>query len=219
MSSRVIAIGDVHGCADALRLLIEKIDVQPDDTIIPLGDCIDRGPKSKQVIDDLLALSGRCQLVPILGNHEEMMLGYLEGRIQEDDWLECGGAATLASYETAQPTVDVPKEHIEFIRSWHDYYETSSHFFVHASYEPQRPLHEQHWRSLRWHSLRSSVPAMHTSGRTAIVGHTSQKDGEILDLGYLTCIDTYCWGGGWLTALDATTGQVWQADRNGRLRE
>ena len=57
------------------------------------------------------------------------------------------------------------------------------------------------------------------SGKTAVVGHTSLKDGEVLDLGHLVCIDTYCWGGGWLTALETTTGQIWQVDREGRLRQ
>ena len=55
-------------------------------------------------------------------------------------------------------------------------------------------------------------------GKTAIVGHTPQGTGEILDLGYLICIDTYCVGGGWLTALDVESGRVWQANREGRLR-
>jgi serine/threonine protein phosphatase 1 len=62
------------------------------------------------------------------------------------------------------------------------------------------------------------TPGPHESGKTVIVGHTSQKSGEILDLGHLVCIDTYCHGGSWLTALEVTTGQVWQANRNGELR-
>jgi serine/threonine protein phosphatase 1 len=219
MSSRVIAIGDVHGCARALRALLERIGPQPDDIVIPLGDCIDRGPESRQVIEHLLALREHCRLVPILGNHEEMMLNFLDGRPQPDDWLECGGAATLASYGSPRDGSAIPPDHIAFIRAWGDCFETPSHFFVHGSYEPTRPLTEQHWQTLRWHSLRFGIPAAHISGRTAIVGHTSLKDGEILDIGHLICVDTYCWGGGWLTALDTSTGQSWQADREGRLRQ
>ena len=219
MSSRVIAIGDVHGCAVALRTLIENVRPQPDDTLIPLGDCIDRGPESRQVIEELLELREKCRLVPILGNHEEMMLNYLDGRPQPDDWLECGGAATLASYDANGNAANIPSEHVAFLRGWGDCFETESHFFVHASYEPARPLTKQHWQTLRWHSLRFGVPDPHCSGRTAVVGHTSLKDGEILNLGHLICIDTYCWGGGWLTALDASTGQTWQVDREGRLRQ
>jgi serine/threonine protein phosphatase 1 len=125
----------------------------------------------------------------------------------------------LASYGGSREAPAVPPEHVAFIRTWGDCFETDSHFFVHASYEPTRPLTQQHWQTLRWHSLKFGVPGPHCSGRTAIVGHTSLKDGEILDLGYLICIDTYCWGGGWLTALDVSSGCIWQVDRTGRLRQ
>ena len=56
------------------------------------------------------------------------------------------------------------------------------------------------------------------SGKTVIVGHTPQVDGEVLDLGHLICIDTYCFGTGWLTAMDVDTGEIWQADQDGILR-
>ncbi|MEX0642237.1 MAG: metallophosphoesterase family protein [Pirellulales bacterium] len=220
MPPRVIAIGDVHGCATALRKLIEIVRPEPRDTLVVLGDCVDRGPESRQVVDDLLALREKCRLIPILGNHEEMMLNFLDGRPQPDDWLQCGGAATVESYRGADgKLVPVPAEHVDYIRTWGDCYQTDTHFFVHASYEPDRPLPKQHWQTMRWHSLRDGIPEAHASGKTAVVGHTSQKDGEIMDLGYLFCIDTYCWGGGWLTALDTTTGQSWQVDRDGRVRK
>jgi serine/threonine protein phosphatase 1 len=62
------------------------------------------------------------------------------------------------------------------------------------------------------------VPARHCAGKVAIVGHTPQKSGEVLDLGYLKCIDTFCHGGGWLTALEVGTGKVWQANLAGQMR-
>ena len=70
---------------------------------------------------------------------------------------------------------------------------------------------------LRWESLRDTIPGPHRSGKTVIAGHTSQKGGEILDLGHLKYIDTDCCSGGWLTALDVDTAQVWQANREGEL--
>src|SRR5437588_7691437 len=149
MPQRVIAIDDIKGCARALRALIEAMRLQPDDTLIPLGDAIDRGPESRQVIDELLSLRERCRLVPLLGNHEEMMLNYLDGKPQPDNWLEVGGAATVESYREAEGKLFQPSsEHIEFIRTWGDYFETDSYFFVHASYEPERRLGEQHWRTM-----------------------------------------------------------------------
>jgi serine/threonine protein phosphatase 1 len=218
MSPRVIAIGDIHGCAVALRALLEAIEPTADDTLIPLGDCVDRGPDTRDVIDQLLALRERCRLVPLLGNHEEMMLNFLEGRPQPDNWLLCGGEATLASYTRLDKHAGIPREHLDFIRTWRDYVETKSHFFVHGAYQPEQRLAEQRWQMWRWQSLKQVVPTPHVSGKKAIVGHTSLKDGEVLDLGHLMCIDTYCWGGGWLTAFDTTSGQFWQVNRDGLFR-
>jgi serine/threonine protein phosphatase 1 len=79
------------------------------------------------------------------------------------------------------------------------------------------PFHEQSCGGLRWAPL-PPTPKPHRSGKVAVVGHTAQKSGEILDLGYLKCIDTFCHGGGWLTALEASTGKVWQATREGEMR-
>jgi serine/threonine protein phosphatase 1 len=69
-----------------------------------------------------------------------------------------------------------------------------------------------------WTHLHLRVPPPHASGKTVIVGHTPQVDGEVLDLGHLICIDTFCCGGGWLTALEVHTREIWQTDRDGRLR-
>jgi serine/threonine protein phosphatase 1 len=216
--SRVVAIGDVHGCATALRAIVQAIGLQSDDTLVMLGDCVDRGPESRQVIDEVLKLRGCCHLVPLLGNHEEMMLNFLDGKPQPDNWLEVGGAATVRSYSEKSEPEEIAPEHVEFIRSWGDCYETSSHFFVHGNYEPERRLAGQHWQTMRWQSLKNRMPGPHVSGKTAIVGHTSLKDGDVLDLGHLICIDTYCWGGGWLTAFDTTSGEIWQFDREGKQR-
>jgi serine/threonine protein phosphatase 1 len=218
MPDRIIAIGDIHGCSAALRALTDTIQPQSNDTLIPLGDCVDRGPDSCGVVEQLLLLGHRCRLFPLLGNHEEMMLSYLDGRPQPDDWLTVGGAETLSSYGPTSDSSAIPKEHIDFIRSWGDCFETDTHFFVHASYEPERPLAKQHWQIMRWTTLRGDIPEPHESGKIAVVGHTSLKNGEVLDLGHIVCIDTYCWGGGWLTAMDTMSGQIWQASRDGRLR-
>ena len=80
------------------------------------------------------------------------------------------------------------------------------------------PLEGQLPEVLLWDSLKFRRPGPHCSGKTAIVGHTAQHNGEILDLGYLKCIDTCCYGEGWLTALEIDSGQVWQADKEGKIR-
>lgn len=218
MAGRTIAIGDVHGCAAALATLLSALDLQPDDIVIVLGDYVDRGPDSKGVIDQLLAVSDRCTLVPLMGNHEEMFLDNLSHPHQPDAWLMYGGQATLDSYGPGTQLFDVPSEHVTFLRNCRNYLETETHFFVHANYTFDLPLRDQHVYTLRWMSLKQNVPQPHTSGKTAIVGHTAQRSGKILDLGHLKCIDTHCYGGGWLTALDVISGKVWQADMSGKLR-
>ena len=71
---------------------------------------------------------------------------------------------------------------------------------------------------LRWRSLEDFIPGQHFSGKVAVVGHSPQTSGAVLNLGHLLCIDTFVQGGGWLTAIDMSTAQVWQADERGRMR-
>ena len=71
-------------------------------------------------------------------------------------------------------------------------------------------MSEQPVGMLRWESLRDTTPGPHESGKAVIVGHKSQKGGEILDLGHLKCIDTFCYGGGWLTALEVGIPSRWR---------
>ncbi len=219
MADRIIAIGDIHGCAAALRSLLDAIGPDSADTVVTLGDYLDRGPDTCDVLDQLLHLAKRCRLVPILGNHDEMFLGILAGhRYLLADWLAFGGEATLASYDIAAPE-EMPHTHVAFLRECRPWHETQAHFFVHASYVPHLPLKRQPPEVLRWHVIGVPPPKPHRSRKIAVVGHTTQRCGEILDFGHVKCIDTYVYGNGWLTALDVQTGQTWQADKEGHLRE
>jgi serine/threonine protein phosphatase 1 len=213
---RTIAIGDIHGCSAALRALLSAIQPEAEDTLVPLGDYVDRGPDSRGVIDLVLDLEKQCRVVPILGNHELMLLDAIAHPRMIGPWLECGGDATVRSY--GGKLSGVFPEHLDFIRRCRRYYETDTHFFVHANYAADVPLDEQPDYLLFWEHLFFNTPAPHENGKIAIVGHTSQKTAEIFDLGHVICLDTFCHGGGWLTALDVVSGRVWQADRSGRMR-
>jgi serine/threonine protein phosphatase 1 len=226
MSERIIAIGDVHGCSKALASLIDAIQPTEADTLVFLGDFIDRGPDSRGVLEQVIALAERCTVVPLLGNHEEMLIAAVEGGQSEVRfWLKFGGAATLLSYGwRGGPEVRpadlrglIPRTHVEFVKGCRNYFTTVQHVFVHAYYDPDRPLQEQKWDGLRWATL-PPVPKPHCSGKVAIVGHSPQATGDILDLGCLKCIDTGCYSGGWLTALEIGTGKVWQANLAGEMR-
>ena len=239
MTPRTIAIGDIHGCSQALKTLLAAVKPRPEDRIVTLGDYVNRGPDSRGVLEQLIALEQQCALVALLGNHDQTMLDASEIVLASDpaarlrdrgdsslvvDWLRMGGDATLASYGADQQRLTVadfariPPSHYQFLARCHDYYETPTHIFVHAQYDPVAPMNEQAPYDLRWLSLKMSIPGAHVSGKTVVTGHSSQKNGEILDLGHIICIDTYCYGGGWLTAMDVASGEAWQANRLGELR-
>ena len=82
MPPRTIAIGDIHGCSAAFAAILAAIDIQPDDTLITLGDYVDRGIDSKGVLDQLIELESRCHLIPLMGNHEENRCFAREGASQ-----------------------------------------------------------------------------------------------------------------------------------------
>jgi serine/threonine protein phosphatase 1 len=214
--ARTIAIGDIHGCAQALEALLRAIEPAGEDTIVALGDYVDRGPDSRGVVDRMLALDKECRLAPLIGNHEVMLLDCIDRGYADPVWLSYGGKETLESYGGGLEKI--PPEHLTFLRGLLPYFETDTHFFVHANYQYNLQLAEQPPYLLFWEHLHLNLPRRHEGGKRAIVGHTSQKGAEILDLGHVVCIDTFCHGGGWLTALDVDTGQVWQADRTGKLR-
>ncbi|MCC9602056.1 serine/threonine protein phosphatase [Stieleria sp. JC731] len=217
MSERLIAIGDIHGCRLALERLIDEIQPQPNDTIVTLGDYIDRGEDSKGVLDVLIRLAERTKVVGILGNHEEMMLEVLNHGAAHHAWLRYGGVETLESYGFDGDLDFLPDSHKDFLGSLGDFYVHGEFFFTHAAYDPEVDFEQQEIEMLRWYSLTGGIPAKHKSDKVAVVGHTANRDGEILDAGHLVCIDTYCYGGGWLTAMEMNTRQIWQADKKGRL--
>jgi serine/threonine protein phosphatase 1 len=218
VEGRLFAIGDIHGCSTALRTLIETIHPSPEDTIVILGDFIDCGPDSKGVVDQLIALSARCQLVTLLGNHEEMLLNALESKSEFSYWMKFGGKHTLESYSPNSTDINViPADHIRFIRSCRDYFETETHIFVHANYDPDLPMNQLSDAKLRWDALDVARLRPHCSGKTVVVGHTPQANGNVLDLGFLIGIDTDCCRVGWLTGF-SDRGNVVQTDESGAIR-
>ncbi|OAI57966.1 hypothetical protein AYO49_06250 [Verrucomicrobiaceae bacterium SCGC AG-212-N21] len=215
--SRLLAIGDIHGCATALDALLDVVRVRPEDTLVTLGDYVNRGPDSKGVLDRLCALQAQTHLVPLRGNHEAAMLDAFGSRGDFEAWLLMGGDATLRSYGIT--TLDgIPPSHCQFLRSLRSWYESENHFFVHANVRPEHDLEAQDDHILFWAKL-TSPQARHKSGKTMICGHTPQQSGMPRNWGFAVCIDTAAARGGWLTCLDVRAGHYWQADDDGRTRE
>lgn len=219
MTQRVIAIGDVHGCLAALDTVLDAIAPQSSDSLILLGDFVDRGPNSAGVIDRLIELRERCHLFTIMGNHDELMLEVIDKNTWKlGQWLMYGGEQTMRSYGTDKVS-DIPKDHIELLRNSVPFCETEHHFFTHANYLEGKSLATTPGDVLRWESLKARVPGPHNSGKMAVLGHTAQKDGMVLYAGHFLCLDTYCYSTGFLTAFEVNTGEYWQADRKGSLKK
>ena len=97
MSGRFLAIGDVHGYSKALDALLEAVQPKEEDTLIFLGDYIDRGPDSSGVIERIIQWQQRVPVVALLGNHEEMMVASRLHAGQYREWMSCGGVMSLSS--------------------------------------------------------------------------------------------------------------------------
>jgi serine/threonine protein phosphatase 1 len=212
---RTLAIGDIHGSDVALETLLATLPISADDTVVVLGDAVDRGPGSREVVDRLLQLAQECRLIFILGNHEQMMLDALGGTGPIEPWLRYGGTATLFSYG-GDPR-KIPANHLDFLRSGLDFWESESELFIHANLEPGVPLENQHEEWLRWTHL-SGQELPHPSGKRVICGHTPQKEGLPFVFPGWVGIDTYAWGTGWLTCLDVRTNEYFQANQAGQSR-
>jgi len=131
---KIFAIGDVHGCATELRLLLNKLPLTPESTVVFLGDYVDRGPQSKEVIDTVLTLRETCNVVSLKGNHEALFMAFLRdpGSEAAGMFIYNGGSATLHSYATETGDYHIPKEHREFLENLDLFHETDDYFFVHA---------------------------------------------------------------------------------------
>ena len=146
--TRHLAIGDIHGCITALTTLIDFVAPRADDTIVTLGDYVDRGPDSRAVVEFIIDLDKTHNLVPLRGNHEIMLLDSREMNSWYEAWLGYGGEATLLSYAPAADVegsfADIPDSHIDFLENrLISFYECESHFFVHAFADAKVALENQ----------------------------------------------------------------------------
>jgi len=217
---RHLVIGDIHGCFNALRSLIDFVAPRPDDTIVTLGDYVDRGPDTRSVLDFLIDFGNSHHLVPLRGNHEIMMLDSREKKSWFHAWMKYGGDATLRSYSPSGEEgsfADIPDSHIDFLENkLVSYFECDTHFFVHANADANVALEKQSDAALYWRRYKD--PERHCSDKVMVCGHTIQESGLPIANGNSICIDTWAYGGGWLSCLDVESGNIWQANEAGETR-
>jgi serine/threonine protein phosphatase 1 len=171
---KFFAIGDIHGNLTHLEQLLEEITPAfdpPNDTLVFLGDYIDRGPSSKGVVDFILRLRREFpHVICLKGNHEAMLLDWLLNGENYDLYLANGGSTTIRSY-SLEGEFKLPQEHVDFFTSLLLYYETERYIFVHAGMKAGIPLAEQDPHDLIW--IRDEfILSPQNFGKTVIFGHT-----------------------------------------------
>jgi len=236
---RAYAVGDIHGRLDLLERLLNGIEAEIAEhsrhktSIIFLGDIIDRGPASAEVVERLRTYRHSDASVHfVMGNHEEVMLRVLGGEANLlASWLRFGGAETLTSYgvdpaelghmrkeaKLERIRAAIPAEHRKFIEGFADSISFGGYLFVHAGIRPGIDLAEQSQTDLRW--IRE--PFLEDSrdhGFVVVHGHTITNEVDVTPnrIG----IDTGAFCTGTLTALGIDGSRRWliQADVNGTDR-
>ena len=172
---KIFAIGDIHGSANKLGTLMEKIPIDyTNDILVFIGDYIDRGPSSFEVVDYLVKLKQEHpDIVFLKGNHEDMLQKYLEG-IDRFTYLFNGGQQTLDSYLNRKNKSEfspIPANHLEFYKSLVLHYQTEDYIFVHAGMRENVPLKKQKPEELMW--IREDfIHSKFDFGKRVIFGHT-----------------------------------------------
>jgi serine/threonine protein phosphatase 1 len=174
-SQKTFVVGDIHGCFDMLKRLLDEIPWrQGRDRLVFVGDCIDRGPHSKAVVDSILSLIQRDpQVSCLLGNHEAMLLDYLAG-IDPEVYLANKGGTTLRDYQAERPKrwgPLVPPDHMAFYRSLRPFLELERYYVVHAGFRPGIEIERQALEDMVW--IREPfISSEYDFGKKVIFGHT-----------------------------------------------
>lgn len=234
---RAYVIGDVHGRLDLLDLLLAKIHDELNrcpsrrTLLVFVGDLIDRGPQSAQVIERLRTYEkGGVRPLFLLGNHEEVLLRIIAGdESLIQNWLKFGGLECLKSYGLDRQTIRsasqreiltkvqraIPKEHVAFLRKFVDSCRFGDYLFVHAGIRPGVEIGQQRQSDLRW--IREGfLNDQRDHGFVVVHGHTINREIDVRP--NRVGIDTGAYRTGVLTALAVEGRRVWHLDtRNRRL--
>ena len=196
-------IGDIHGCADLLDALLERIAAHAagrDHHRVFLGDYIDRGPDSAAVLRTVSRLhwSEPTRVTCLMGNHERMLLDALQTAQAAGHWLANGGEATLDSFGARDPE-GLPGDTLDWLEALPTIHEDARRWYVHAGLRPgvaarDSDAHDRLW--IREPFLDADVDF----GRHVVHGHTPRRDGRPEVRPFRTNLDTAAVYGGALTA-------------------
>lgn len=231
----VYAIGDVHGRLDLLRTMVDHIAIDAHEVgpgrrpvLVLLGDYIDRGPHSRQVIDLAIELGerGAFELHCLKGNHEQAMLTFLADAATGPAWIAHGGAETLVSYGVQPPAIHAdeeawiaaqaslaaaaPASHVAFLKALDCSFIVGDYLFVHAGVRPGVDLHLQSEQDMLW-IRREFLKSPRACEKVVVHGHTPAE--QPYTGRWRIGIDTGAYATGLLTAvrLDRTSRSILQA--------
>jgi len=210
------AIPDLHGRFDLLETAIDRIvehSAGERSTIVTLGDYVDRGPNSRQVIEHLMSWRrDKLIVVNLKGNHEAMMWEACNNLAELSWWIKNGGDQTLASYsQSSQDIRIVTPEHLEWIGNLPLMHVDKHRIFVHAGIDPKIPLQQQNEETLLWKRYPEGYSLGH-GHRHVVHGHHANPKAPIVASGR-TNLDGLAWKTGRLVV------GVFEDDRPGGASE
>jgi serine/threonine protein phosphatase 1 len=219
----VYAVGDVHGRLDLLTQLEAAIAKdcaarQQPALLVLLGDLVDRGPSSAQVIDHVLARAPEAiERICLMGNHEALMLGFFADPRPDAMWLSQGGRETLLSYGVPSAMLErptrnslaqalrayVPEEHLEFLRGMPVLLQTPTHIYVHAGIDSAVSIAEQSTDTLLWYRD-DFAETYERLGHRVVHGHSYTSQPLVTD--HRIAVDTGAYHTGTLSAVALSPG-------------
>ncbi|WP_310378713.1 metallophosphoesterase family protein [Flavobacterium sp.] len=227
---RTLVIGDIHGGLRALHQIIERANVNPNDTLIFLGDYVDGWSQSPEVIDCLIALKATNNCIFILGNHDELFLEWLNESKDNPLWYKHGGESTVLAYAKVSP--ETIKKHIDFLQNLEKYYlDDQNRLFIHAGFTNLNGVDYEYfpklfcWDRTLWETamaldknMKSNdlmYPKRLTLYKEIYIGHTpvSRIDQTIpVQMASVWNVDTGAAFYGPLTIMDVDTKAFWQSE-------
>lgn len=230
---RILVIGDIHGGLRALHQIMERAKVTTNDMLIFLGDYVDGWSESPQVINYLIDLGKKQNCVFLRGNHDELLLDWLEGNTKNFDekmWYKHGGEATVLAYSNISDATK--KLHIDFLIGLDNYFlDDKNRLFVHAGFTNMNGIHYEYfpklfyWDRTLWESALALDPSISkdswlyprrlTLYDEVYIGHTPvTRIGETIPVrkACIWNIDTGAAFKGPLTIMDVNTKEFWQSE-------
>jgi serine/threonine protein phosphatase 1 len=228
--SRTLVIGDIHGSYKALRQILERASVTPDDLLIFLGDYVDGWGQSPEVIDLLMQLKESHQCIFMRGNHDDLLMTWLKTKEYNELWFNHGGRVTTECYNKLE--CDIIDKQVVFLEGLHNYYlDQHNRLFVHAGFTSLNGVMHEHfkrmffWDRTLWETALAMDPLLTpghpqypkrlTHYKEIFIGHTPvTRIGKTVPVRMANVwnVDTGAAFKGPLTIMDADTKQYWQSD-------